>query len=127
MHHIDHIKQALGIAGVATNVCSFAWQPFTDEAGVVHRGGQIDLVIDCGDKTVNLCEIKFTATPFAISPDYARRMVERRETFRRLTGTRKALHLTMITSYGLEHTAGWNTIQSEVALAQLFAPGFTAG
>ena len=120
LHHIEHIKAALGISGVATNVCSFAWQPFTDEAGVAHRGGQIDLVIDRGDKTVNLCEIKFTSTPFAISGDYAQRMVERRETFRALTGTRKALHLTMITSCGLEHTAGWHAIQSEVTLAQLF-------
>lgn len=121
LHHIEHIKAALGIAGVATNVCSFAWQPFTDEAGVEHRGGQIDLVIDRGDKTVNLCEIKFTSTPFAISGEYAQRMVERRETFRVLTGTRKALHLTMITACGLAHTAGWQTIQSEVTLAQLFA------
>ena len=86
-----------------------------------HRGGQIDLVIDRGDKTVNLCEIKFTSTPFAISGEYAQRMVERRETFRVLTGTRKALHLTMITACGLAHTAGWQTIQSEVTLAQLFA------
>lgn len=37
-----------------------------------------------------------------------------------MTGTKKTLHLTMITSYGLEHNAGWQTVQNEVVLDDLF-------
>ena len=32
----------------------------------------------------------------------------------------KPLHLTMITSYGVEHNAGWQNIQNEVVLDDLF-------
>ena len=41
--------------------------------------------------------------------------------FRQVTGTKKkTLHLTMITSYGVEHNAGWQNIQNEVVLDDLF-------
>lgn len=50
--HLPQIKQALGISGISTQ--TFAY--YSKEA-------QIDLVIDRGDKIVNLCEIKFYAGP----------------------------------------------------------------
>ena len=120
LHHIQQIKISLGISGILANVCSFSWQAFTDKNGKEHRGGQIDLIINRGDKTINLCEMKYVSGRFSISQDYARRMEERREAFRTLTSTDKTLHLTMITSDGIEHNEGWHYIQNELTLDDLF-------
>lgn len=48
-------------------------------------------------------------------------MLSRAESFKELTGTDKSIHLTMITSEGVEHNEGWQTIQSEVVLDDLFS------
>lgn len=120
LHHIPQIKSKLGISGVLTNVCSLSWQEFIDKDGVKHKGGQIDLILDRGDKTINLCEIKFKNGKFSISADYAQRMKERKEDFRALTNTKKSIHLTMITANGLEQNEGWQIIQSEIILDDLF-------
>lgn len=77
-------------------------------------------MLDRGDKTINLCEMKFVSRPYSISSDYAAWLVKRRDLFKQVTGTKKTLHLTMITSYSLEHNAGWQNIQNEVVLDDLF-------
>ena len=83
-------------------------------------GAQIDLIIDRGDKTINLCEMKFVNQPYVISSNYAMWLIKRRELFKQVTGTRKTIHLTMVTSYGVEHNAAWQNIQSEVTMDDLF-------
>lgn len=120
LHHIPQIKRKLGIQGVLTNVCSWMCRPFTDETGISHSGAQIDLVIDRGDKTINLCEMKFTDKEFVITAEYAQRLLNRRETFRAVTGTKKTLQLTMVTAAGLVHNAGWQQVQNEVTGDDLF-------
>lgn len=107
--HTQQVKSALGISGVATDVCSWHGE-----------GAQIDLLLDRRDQVVNLCEIKYSLAPYELSHTYAMHLLERREEFRRQTHTRKALHLTMITTYGLKHNAYWNDIQSEVTMDDLF-------
>ena len=47
-------------------------------------------------------------------------MNERKELFRSSTKTRKALHLTMVTTYGIKSNAYSGMIQSEVTLYDLF-------
>lgn len=79
-----------------------------------------ELIINRGDKTINLCEMKYVNGKYSISKEYADRLMERREAFRSLTSTDKALHLTMITSEGLEHNEGWHSIQNELTLDDLF-------
>ncbi len=120
LHHLPQIRKKLGISGVLANVCTLSWTAFQDSAGKKYRGGQIDLIIDRGDRTINLCEMKYSSGTFSISSDYAGRMKERKEAFASLTGTNKSIHLTMITAEGVEHNEGWNSIQSEVTLDDLF-------
>jgi AAA+ ATPase superfamily predicted ATPase len=120
LHHVQQIKMKLGISGILCNVCSYSWQTFTDKDGKQHQGGQIDLILDRSDNTINLCEMKYANSSFSISNDYAKRMIDRREAFRALTRTSKSLYLTMITSDGVEKNAGWQNIQSEVMLDDLF-------
>lgn len=120
LHHISEIKRALGINGVLSHVCSMSWRKFTDDNGTEHDGGQIDLLLDRGDNTINVCEMKYCNKPFVISQEYLLQMNERCESFRLLTNSRKAINLTMITSNGLEHNQGWNAVQNEVKLDDLF-------
>ena len=120
LHHLAEIRTKLGISGILGNVCTLSWSAFADKTGKTHQGGQIDLIIDRGDKTINLCEMKFSGSAYSISSEYAQRMQERKEAFIALTETTKSVHLTMITAAGVEHNEAWHTIQSEVTLDDLF-------
>ena len=120
LHHIPQIKQKLGISGVLSEVCSWSCKTFVDKDGTKHKGTQIDLVISRRDETVNLCEAKFSTDEFAITQDYAERLTSRKETFRTLTGTRKSLHTTLITTYGLKRNKYTDVVQREVTMEDLF-------
>ena len=64
--------------------------------------------------------MKFAGGTYSISPDYASHMLSRAEAFKQQTGTEKSIHLTMVTLEGVEHNEGWQSIQSEVVLDDLF-------
>lgn len=114
LHHIRQIKYALGISGIASEVSS--WIGLVDGKKV----GQIDLIIDRSDETINLCEMKYSRAKYDITPAYMKTMMERLENFRSFTKTKKALHLTMVTVNGIAHNAQWNDIQNEVIAEDLF-------
>ena len=107
--------KCLGINGIQSDVCSW-YLPAKEE----HKGGQIDLLIDRRDQVINLCEMKYSLNPFEITGKYMDDMNERKELFRSSTKTRKALHLTMVTTYGIKSNAYSGMIQSEVTLDDLF-------
>jgi AAA+ ATPase superfamily predicted ATPase len=113
--HIPQIKTALGISGVSTE-CSVYQRVAEGE----NKGVQIDLVIDRKDGIINLCEMKYSNSEYAITQDYDAWLRERREIFKEQTKTKKSVHITMVTSFGVRHNAYWNTIQSEVKLDDLF-------
>ena len=114
LSHTNQIKKALGISGIGTNVAS--WRSMSSE-----EGAQIDLLIDRADSVINLCEIKYAVSEFSIDKDYDRIMRRKRSTFAAETKTRKAVHLTMITTYGLTHNEYWGGVQSEITFDDLFA------
>ena len=107
------IKAALGIAGVQTLVC--LWSSST-----VDKGAQIDLVIDRKDETVNLCEMKYYSTVFAIDKGYEEKLRNKIAAFREETNTRKSLMLTFVTTYGLKENMYSGCVQSQVLLDDLF-------
>jgi len=111
--HINQVKKALGISGVHTDVSS--WIGRGGE-----KGAQIDLVIDRGDRVINLCEIKFAKGPFEIDRAYDLALRGKIEVFRNETKTRKALHLTMVTTYGVKPGKYAGLVQSEVSMDELF-------
>ena len=113
MAHIGQIKRRLGISGVITEVYAFR--------SLQQKGGaQIDLVIDRRDDTINLCECKFTNKPYMLTSNDAADLERKKEVFLRETGTKKSIHMTMITSNGLIQNAYRNEIQSEIDLNDLF-------
>jgi len=113
MAHIGQIKHRLGISGVITEVYAFR---SSEKKG----GAQIDIVIDRRDDTINLCECKYTNKSYTITDKDAEDLARKKEVFLRETGTKKSIHMTMITANGLEHNAHRNDIQAEIILDDLF-------
>ncbi|MBR1726793.1 MAG: ATP-binding protein [Muribaculaceae bacterium] len=114
--HVAQIKQALGIAGIQTDVCS--WR----HVGDAHtNGAQIDLLIARRDKTINLCEMKYADSPYEITGKLCNELRERKATFRSITGTRYALHQTMVSPYGIKPNAHAQIADQVVTLKHLFA------
>ena len=107
--HIAKIKQKLGISGVITDISS--WRS---------KGAQIDLLIDRADNLINLCEMKFSKTKYTISNSYDKILKNKLAVFAEKTKTRKAIHLTILTTYGVERNEYWGNIQSEVTMDDLF-------
>jgi hypothetical protein len=100
LKHADRLRAALGIGGVQTEESTWRHRP----GDAADDGAQIDLVIDRKDHCINLCEMKFSESEFAVDKAYARALVNKRATFRRLTGTRKSLFTTLVTTHGLAWT-----------------------
>lgn len=113
--HVEQIRRALGIAGVASGICSWS-VPGKDG----RHGAQIDLVIDRDDRIVNLCEMKFCDGPYEVDSTEAERLRANREAFIRETGTRKAVHLTLVSPFGLKQGRHSGVFQSVVTLDDLF-------
>lgn len=112
--HINEIRKALGISGIASNVCSWSNRD-------KKQGSQIDLVIDRSDNVIDLCEMKYSDRPFELTKDYVEWLKERRDLFREQTGTNKTLHLTMVTTYGITNGKYASSIQGRVTMDDLFA------
>lgn len=113
--HVRQIKNALGIAGVHTEV--YSWRSHKDES---NGGAQIDLLIDRRDGIVNLCEMKYSREKYAITKEEHDKLQNRVSVFGRQLGHGKSIHLTMVTALGLKHNVYWNDVQSEVTLDDLF-------
>ncbi|HRD79141.1 MAG: ATP-binding protein [Saprospiraceae bacterium] len=107
--HLSQIKDALGIRGVQTSVAS--WQSFE---------AQIDLVIDRKDQVINLCEMKFSLDRFSISKAYSENLRRKIHAFKTATGTRKAVFLTLISTYGLAPGPHTYLVQNDIGMEALF-------
>lgn len=57
---------------------------------------------------------------YTITESYAERLTNRRELFRETTKTKKALHLVLVTTYGIKRNAYSNVAQNEVTAEDLF-------
>jgi hypothetical protein len=84
------------------------------------NSAQIDLVIERNDRVINLCEMKFATGEFAIDKKYAENLRYKRAAFKEETKNRKALHITMITTYGVKRNQYWGIVQSEITVDDLF-------
>lgn len=112
--HVNQIRKALGISGIASDVCSWTYRDKNQSA-------QIDLIIDRADKAIDLCEIKYSDHEYELKKDYAEWLRERKELFRRVTGTTKTLRLTMIASSGVKQNSYSSTLQGRLSLDDLMS------
>lgn len=115
LQHIPQIKKELGISGILSNVAS--WRASQTET---HAGAQIDLLIDRGDNVVTVCEMKYSKDIFVIDASYAKALESKLSVFRTVSGTRKALHLALITTFGVSHNKYRNLVQNDLTMDCLF-------
>ena len=113
MAHIPQIKRCLGIDRIGTEY--YSWRSKTSE-----NGSQIDLLIERADRIINLCEIKYSTTPYSIDKSEEMKLRIRQSDFAEETGTKYAIFPTMITTYGIRKNAYSGYIQEEVTLDDLF-------
>ena len=109
LNHISEIRKKLGISGVSTQV--FTWR---------NTEAQIDLVISRRDGVINLCEMKYSIHPITLTVKDSNDLERKRNVFIENTRTRKAVHITMVTTYGLTNNSYRAQIQSVVSLDDLF-------
>jgi hypothetical protein len=116
LSHLPQIKKGLGISGIQSAASSWI--------GTSGQGGaQIDLVLDRSDRVINLFEMKFSVDTFTIDKKYADELKKKISFFREQTKTRKAIFLTMITTFGLNrNTHAISLVQNELTMDVLFEP-----
>ena len=113
LSHAEQIKHALGVASVSAEISS--WRSKHSSPGA-----QIDLLIDRKDGVINLCEMKYSKAEHAITAKEEEQLRNKISVFEVETSTRKAVHLTMVTTYGIAENSHAGIIHSEVTLEGLF-------
>jgi AAA+ ATPase superfamily predicted ATPase len=111
--HIKEIKEALGIAGIQSLASSWRSEKITP-------GAQIDLIVNRKDGIINLMEIKFSNTKYAITKSFEENLKNKIIAFKTETKTRKAIHLLMLTTYGISKNKYSEIVQKELTISDLF-------
>lgn len=99
--HVGKIKAEIGIDKIDLEHCSWVHRP----NNTFPQGAQVDLLLDRADRSINLIEIKFSEGPFTINKTYATELRRKVQVFKDVTGTRKNVFLTFLTTHGLTQNA----------------------
>ena len=114
--HIPQIKRALEIGGVRSSISALNQR---GDSGV--DGAQIDMLIMRDDNIVNLCEMKFSSSPYSIDKEEEQKLLHRVETLKATLNSRKTVHLTLVTTYGIVPGKHSGKIQKVVVADDLFS------
>lgn len=91
LKHVPQIKKALKIEGIHS--ISSSWSG---------EDAQVDLVIKRNDHWINLCELKFYNSEYKIGKNEFENLKNKVEKFKNETGTKDAVVITMMTTYGVQ-------------------------
>ena len=91
LKHVPQIKKALKIEGIHS--ISSSWSG---------EDAQVDLVIKRNDHWINLCEMKFYNSEYKIGKNEFENLKNKVEKFKNETGTKDAVVITMMTTYGVQ-------------------------
>lgn len=112
--HIRQIKHSLQIGGVSS-----VEYPCSVKGDGNAEGMQIDLIIDRQDDVLNVCEMKYTKSPFSVTKQYAQTIEKRREFLSR-SYPDKSIHMTFVTTFPMQRNEHSDVFQSEVTEDGLF-------
>jgi uncharacterized protein len=116
MRHKNKIAAALGISGVFFTTPSFYYKGDADSGAC-----QIDMLIDRADNVINICEMKYHNTQYEFSKKEMEAAQNRIEKFKQITGTKKQLLYTLVTSNGLKpNQYSIGTIANAIEAKELF-------
>lgn len=113
--HVDQIKSALKVGGVRSSVST--WNNRGDDGT---KGCQIDMLIFRDDNVVNLCEMKFSTTPYAIDAEEQIAMLHRIEALKSKIPNRTTIHMTLVSTFGLAKGKNTGHIQQVIVADDLF-------
>lgn len=114
--HIDHMREAMGISGIASSTSTFVSKP---KDGV--PGAQIDLLIDRNDQSINICEMKYSVDDYELTKAEVTKIENRKKAFRYKTKTKKHLFTTIVTTHGvIDNAHKLNHVDQVVVLDDLF-------
>ena len=65
--------------------------------------------------------MKYSLSEYAIDAEYEQKFQNKKSAFINTTNTRKAVHLTMVTTFGIKTNVHSGMMQNEVKLDDLFA------
>ncbi len=117
LDHILQIKKGLGISGIQAEHA--AWR-----GSMADKGAQIDILIDRRDHVINLCECKFHLDTFTINKSYADSLRTKITVFKEVSKTKKAVHLTFVSTYGLHRNQYSDMlVHNEVTMDAFFETG----
>ena len=114
INHIKQMKNTLGISGIETS--EYSWRSCGSSPGT-----QIDLIIDRSDDVIDICEMKYSSDEFEIDPSYEKNLINKINTFREETDTKKAIHLVLITTVGLKKNVHSDIIQNVITGEDLYS------
>jgi uncharacterized protein len=118
MKHLLQLKKALSIGGVYTEASGFIQKGNSEQKGV-----QIDLVLDRKDQTINLFEMKFYSTMWAIDKSEAEDLKEKIEQFKAATKTPKQVFLSIVSPFGIKQNEySLDLVDNDIRLDALFEP-----
>ena len=115
--HTRQIKAALGISGILTHVYSWFAAPSEDK-----QGAQIDMLIERADNVLDICEMKYSQTPYAITSGYRNTLLNKAGRLSDETAGKQAVHIVMVTVNGLVRNQYTDIINNEITLEDLFRP-----
>lgn len=110
LKHDRQILIGLGIKGIDAN--SSSWR---------NSKAQIDLLIDRNDRTINICELKFSESEFTISKTYADNIRNKKKEFISEMKKRKNVVITFVTTFGVKGNKHSDEIMdNQVTMDSLF-------
>lgn len=110
LKHIKEIKQGLECDQIESK--NYTWS--SSEA-------QVDLVVDRDDSTVNLCEIKYCSSDYALDATDLKKLRNREDQFRAIKAPRKGLKTAVITTWGVkENQYSTAIVRNVVTMKSLF-------
>jgi hypothetical protein len=112
LSHLEQIRRAIGVSGVITHAA--AWRSEESDPGA-----QIDLLIDRNDGVITICEMKHSDSELAISKSMAATIRNKRNVFIDESGTRKAVHIALVTPIGLKRNRYYDVAQAVVTMRDL--------
>ncbi len=118
LKHIDKIIRSLQLGVVITAYSSWRFIP---KPGEPEQGAQIDLILERADRSINLCEIKFSDNAYTLTKDDAQRWQNKKHLFQQKTKTKKTLFTTLIAANGAERNLHFLAIVDQlVTIDDLF-------
>lgn len=115
--HLSQIKKALSIGGVYAEASGFVQRGTMQQPGL-----QIDLLLDRKDQAINLFEIKFYNTAWALTKADALELKEKIARFKTATQTPKQIFLTIVTPFGIKSNEySLDLVDNDVNMDALFA------